>query len=103
MEIKLSSMHSALIVGIGGGLPSQTADIRLGDVVVSVPHMGRSGVVQYDSGKSTPHGFVLTESLNAPPNFNLVLCQRSKAPSSRPWRAPSIMPMKLNSPQTARY
>lgn len=36
----LSSFHSirfGLLVGIGGGVPSSNADIRLGDVVVSQP------------------------------------------------------------------
>ena len=36
----LSSFHSirfGLMVGIGGGVPSSNADIRLGDIVVSQP------------------------------------------------------------------
>lgn len=50
------SISHVLMVGIGGGVPSNEADIRLGDVVISQPHMGRGGVVQYDLGKSTPSG-----------------------------------------------
>jgi hypothetical protein len=30
------SLRSRLIVGIGGGVPSKDADIRLGDVVISI-------------------------------------------------------------------
>lgn len=52
-------------------MPSEEAHIRLGDVVVSRPHKGHSGVVQYDSGKATPGGFVRTGSLNSPPTILL--------------------------------
>lgn len=37
-----------LLVGIGGGIPSKTNDIRLGDVVVGTS----AGVIQHDLGKS---------------------------------------------------
>jgi nucleoside phosphorylase len=37
-----------LMVGIGGGAPSDKDDIRLGDVVVSSPGNGSGGVFQYD-------------------------------------------------------
>ncbi|KAF3406919.1 hypothetical protein DPV78_000270 [Talaromyces pinophilus] len=42
------SIKFALMVGIGGGVPTVSADIRLGDVVVGHPHSHHSGVVQYD-------------------------------------------------------
>lgn len=42
-------------------------DIRLGDVVVSLPGRGSSGVVQYDYGKSIQaQDFILTGVLNMP-------------------------------------
>lgn len=56
-----------LMVGIGGGVPSQNRDIRLGDVVVSRPSPSHGGVVQYDFGKTTESGFQRTGFLNAPP------------------------------------
>ncbi|KAM3546273.1 hypothetical protein ARSEF1564_000761 [Beauveria bassiana] len=40
-----------LMVGIGGGAPNAKHDIRLGDVVVSVPQNGLGGVLQHDFGK----------------------------------------------------
>lgn len=40
------------MVGIGGGAPSHEHDIRLGDIVVSSPSNGKSGVFQYDYGKT---------------------------------------------------
>src|SRR5450755_3251069 len=55
------------MVGIGGGVPSAELDIRLGDIVISHPHMQHGGVVQYDFGKSGPSGFTRTGFLNIPP------------------------------------
>ncbi|KAH7246073.1 phosphorylase family protein [Fusarium tricinctum] len=42
------SIRFGLMVGIGGGVPSPTHDIRLGDVVVGQPTGVYGGVVQYD-------------------------------------------------------
>ncbi|KAK1251818.1 hypothetical protein MKX07_007297 [Trichoderma sp. CBMAI-0711] len=57
-----------LMVGIGGGAPSQKHDIRLGDVVVSAPRNGSGGVSQYDFGKAIQGGsFYTTGFLNQPP------------------------------------
>lgn len=61
-------LRIGLMVGIGGGVPSKENDIRLGDVVVSVPANGFGGVVQHDMGKNTNYGgWVRTGSLNGPP------------------------------------
>ncbi|KAL1845437.1 hypothetical protein Plec18170_009775 [Paecilomyces lecythidis] len=63
-----SRIQFALMVGIGGGVPSRTDDIRLGDVVVSKPTGKYSGVIQYDYGKTVQGGhFELTGMLNSPP------------------------------------
>jgi nucleoside phosphorylase len=57
-----------LMVGIGGGVPSASNDIRLGDVVVSKPVGRYSGVIQYDYGKAVQGGqFEPTGTLNKPP------------------------------------
>ncbi|KAH8426344.1 uncharacterized protein LDX57_004087 [Aspergillus melleus] len=62
------SMRFGLMVGIGGGAPSQAVDIRLGDVVVSKPTGLFGGVVQFDMGKTASQGhFIRTGSLNKPP------------------------------------
>ena len=42
----------ALLVGIGGAIPSKEHDIRLGDVVVSVTGHGYPGVIKYDFHKT---------------------------------------------------
>jgi nucleoside phosphorylase len=59
------------MVGIGGGVPSVEADIRLEDVVVSSPHNRHGGVVQYDLGKATPSGFEQKGFSNSPPRILL--------------------------------
>jgi nucleoside phosphorylase len=67
-------MHSfpniriGLMVGIGGGALSLNNDIRLGDIVVSIPSSGQSGVIQYDFGKTIQgQSFQLTGFLDQPP------------------------------------
>jgi nucleoside phosphorylase len=65
-------LRFGLMVGIGGGVPSQDNDIRLGDVVVSKPTATFGGVIQYDFGKTVQSGrFVRTGSLNRPPDILL--------------------------------
>ncbi|RYO77349.1 hypothetical protein DL764_010225 [Monosporascus ibericus] len=54
-------------VGIGGGVPTDKYDIRLGDVVVSMPDGQYGGVVQYDLGKDITDDFVLKGFLWPPP------------------------------------
>ncbi|KAF5521207.1 hypothetical protein CGCA056_v007084 [Colletotrichum aenigma] len=62
------NVRIGLMVGIGGGAPSQKHDIRLGDVVVSTPNGGRGGVFQYDFGKTVQNcKFQGTGFLNQPP------------------------------------
>lgn len=57
-----------LLVGIGGGAPSEENDIRLGDVVVSLPTGTFSGIVQYDLGKEKEGSpFERTGTLQCPP------------------------------------
>ncbi|KAF2732280.1 TPR repeat protein, partial [Polyplosphaeria fusca] len=71
MRATFKGIRFGLMVGIGGGVPSAAADIRLGDVVVSQPDKTFGGVVQYDAGKATASGFERTGSLNAPPQVLL--------------------------------
>ncbi|THC91371.1 hypothetical protein EYZ11_009170 [Aspergillus tanneri] len=62
------NIRFGLMVGIGGGVPSKSADIRLGDIVVSKPTATSGGVIQYDYGKILREGhFQHTGSLNKPP------------------------------------
>lgn len=71
MKSTFSSVRFGLMVGIGAGVPSGEADMRLGDVVVSKPHKTHGRVVQYDSCKATASGFDRTGALNTPPTVLL--------------------------------
>ncbi|CAI6313214.1 unnamed protein product [Periconia digitata] len=79
MQASFKGIRFGLMVGIGGGVPSPKADIRLGDVVVSEPYRTFGGVVQYDKGKTTTGGFERTGSLNSPPQILLSAIQTVKA------------------------
>ncbi|KAI8948634.1 nucleoside phosphorylase domain-containing protein [Xylaria longipes] len=60
------SIKWRFLTGIGGGVP-EAHDIRLGDVVVSMPDGRHGGLVQYDLGKDIDGGFQLKGFLSAPP------------------------------------
>ncbi|KAM3533325.1 hypothetical protein MY4038_003445 [Beauveria bassiana] len=63
-----TNVRIGLMVGIGGGAPNAKHDIRLGDVVVSVPQNGLGGVLQYDFGKEIQdQPFHVTRCLAPPP------------------------------------
>ena len=69
-----------LMVGICGGVWSEKADVRLGDVVVSQPDGQHGGVVQWDYGKMERDGvFRRTGTLNKPPRPLLNAVQSLKA------------------------
>src|ERR1700761_8355330 len=68
MRRTFPSVQLRLLVGIGGGIPSQKNDIRLGDVVVGMPDGIHGGVVQYDLGKRTVDGFERKGFLCPPPD-----------------------------------
>ncbi|KAL4745055.1 hypothetical protein BDW72DRAFT_208515 [Aspergillus terricola var. indicus] len=66
-------LRFGLLVGIGGGVPrdpSESCDIRLGDVVVAAPGTLSNGLTHYDHGKQLSDGFIL---LNFPASIPWVL------------------------------
>ncbi|KAK6502679.1 hypothetical protein TWF506_003257 [Arthrobotrys conoides] len=68
MLYSFPNIRIGLLVGVGGGAPSPKHDIRLGDIVVSVPHDGNGGVFQYDIGKTVQNqSFQTNGFLNQPP------------------------------------
>lgn len=75
------SIRIGLMVGIGGGVPHLPAyDIRLGDVVVSVPRTTNGGIIQYDLGKTAQGGqFHRVGSLNSPPQALLTAVAKLQA------------------------
>ncbi|KIX05149.1 uncharacterized protein Z518_06021 [Rhinocladiella mackenziei CBS 650.93] len=84
------SIRFGLMVGIGGGAPNASADIRLGDVVVSKPTDCYGGVVQYDYGKTIRDGgFKRIGMLNKPPKVLLTAISQLQADDMlRPNRIP---------------
>ena len=69
MRQTFRTLQYTLLVGVAGGMPSAKADIRLGDVVVSVSLGESPAVVQYDYGKEITNGFIkITSHLNRPPD-----------------------------------
>ena len=73
-----------LMVGIAGGIPSPRHDIRLGDVVVSMPSGAYGGVIQYDSGKFLQNQpFLRTGALQAPPRNLQSVVQHLEAKHER--------------------
>lgn len=72
LRYSFPNVRFGLMVGIGGGAPSKHHDIRLGDVVVSIPGKSSTGVIQYDFGRTVTEGrFVRDNILNAPPQILL--------------------------------
>lgn len=70
MRHSFPNVQIGLVVGIGGGVPSERHDIRLGDIVVSVPRDGMGGVMQYDFGRDIQgQQFQPTGFINQPPSF----------------------------------
>jgi nucleoside phosphorylase len=83
MQLTFHCLRFALMVGVGGGVPgSANADIRLGDVVVSMPTSGSTGggVIRYDYGKTLHDGsFRQTGSLNKPPLYLLTAISQMRS------------------------
>jgi nucleoside phosphorylase len=72
LRYSFPDVRFGLMVGIGGGAPSERHDIRLGDVVVSIPGKSSTGVIQYDFGRTVAEGrFICDSILNAPPQILL--------------------------------
>jgi nucleoside phosphorylase len=72
MLTSFPNIRIGLMVGVGGGAPSAVNDVRLGDIVVSVPDGGEGGVFQHDFGKTMQgQPFQHTRILNQPPTLLL--------------------------------
>lgn len=80
------AIRFGLMVGIGGGI---SPDVRLGDVVVSVPVYEYPGVVQWDLGIAKDGSqFKRTGSLNSPPT--LLLTALSKLETQHDLEGPKM-------------
>ncbi|KAL6899992.1 hypothetical protein GGI43DRAFT_427716 [Trichoderma evansii] len=78
------NIRIGLMVGIGGGAPSKSHDIRLGDIVISTPSNGNSGLFQYDFGKNIQdQPYQTTGVLNRPPAALLAALARLQSQYER--------------------
>ena len=78
------SIRFGLMVGIGGGAPSDKNDIRLGDIVVGYPGKKEGGVISYHSDKAIlDKKLVRTGTLNPPPPILLTALDRLSAHHER--------------------
>jgi ankyrin repeat protein/nucleoside phosphorylase len=93
MKSSFPSISMAFMVGIGGGVPSKKNDIRLGDVVISIPSPQCSAVIQYDYGKTLESGrFQRTGQLDKPPRSLLKAVSDLRSDHDlEPSRIPTIM------------
>jgi nucleoside phosphorylase len=67
VSLAFKNVRFALMVGIGGGVPSEEKDIRLGDIAVSKAESGHPGVIQYDFVKyESDNKFTLKGTLDQP-------------------------------------
>jgi nucleoside phosphorylase len=79
-------LRFGLMIGIAGGAPTSKNDIRLGDVVVSIPddHKRLGGVVHYGFGATDQRkGFQRRGNLNAPPEVLLNATNKLKTKYDR--------------------
>jgi nucleoside phosphorylase len=100
MHQTFEGIRFGLIVGVGGEVPSEENDIRLGDIVISKPTARSGGVIQYDFGKTVQEGrFKRTGSLNRPPD--VLLTALSYLESKHMTEGPELM--KYLSEMLERY
>ena len=78
------SIRFGLMVGIGGGAPSDKHDIRLGDIVVGCPVKKEGGIIPYNFGKAVQdQEFERTGLLNSPPTVLLTALTKLRAGHER--------------------
>jgi nucleoside phosphorylase len=68
-----TSVKVLLCVGIGGGVWTESSDVRLGDVVVSEPAGGYGGIEQYSFGKALEGGKFERTSIQRPPPKEILM------------------------------
>ncbi len=91
MQRTFTRLRIGLLVGVGSGAPSDEADIRLGDVVVSMPTDGAGGIIQYERTtaavalgdgrcqRRNNSSYMRTRCLNKPPTALLTALARLQA------------------------
>ncbi|KAL2840292.1 hypothetical protein BJY01DRAFT_21103 [Aspergillus pseudoustus] len=87
--VRTFPVEFCLLVGIGGGVPSERNDVRLGDVIVS-----QAGVIQYDFGKRLPNGeFESRGIVHRPPRYLMTAISSLEAD---PNHSPKVLQSYIN-------
>jgi hypothetical protein len=85
MRRSFEMIRFCFLVGIGGGVPSESSDIRLGDVVVGLGDRGLPAVLQYNCGKEHDNQvFKRTGSLPNPPTYLLTAISKLRSDPQLP-------------------
>jgi nucleoside phosphorylase len=92
MKATFSGIRFGLMVGVGGGVPDEDHDVRLGDIVVSQPGNNFGGVIQYDLGKTGEGGRISRNNqLNQPPDVVLTALASLQAKHLRKKKLEDLM------------
>lgn len=100
MSRSFPTITTRLMVGVGGGAPSQGVDIRLGDVVVG------KQVIQYDLGKATAGGQFdrIGDPVKPPPALLTAVSNLASTHSIMPLRiSTSIRDMLAKRPHLSKF
>lgn len=80
LRARFKSVRFNLMVGIAGGVPETSEDVRLGDVVVGKSTAGRPGVVQFDvDGQRAEHDSIRCRASFHQPTSSSLLTAMVKA------------------------
>jgi nucleoside phosphorylase len=108
MRIRFPNLRFALLVGVGGGVPTITDNgmLRLGHVVVSKPVGPFSGAIQYNHGKARDGVFERTGALAPPPTVLLLAAQAlavQRARSDEDLIMKNVQRIDTSKPQLRRF
>jgi ankyrin repeat domain-containing protein 50 len=79
LHVSFKSVRFNLMIGIAGGVPDTTEDIRLGDLVVSKSTAGWPGVVQYDVNEERAEDqFIRGRALDEPTPLLLTATRKAE-------------------------
>jgi nucleoside phosphorylase len=95
MQSTFPNLRFGVLVGVGGGVPSAGNDIRLGDIVVSLPTEQGGGVIQYDIGRREVDGFYRQGPLNKPPTLLRIFISNLRSTRKLPQELSSLVNEKF--------
>ena len=92
LKATFPGIRFGLMVGVGGGVPDEDHDVRLGDIVVSQPGNGYGGVIEYDLGRTGEGGRISRNNhSNQPPDVVLTALSTLQAKHIRKRKLEDLM------------